>query len=332
MAGLRADNVAIYTKDMYKAAFETFSEVPVKYPMIYKVVTGVNGSGDKKTQLLGLGDLTRHTAENQAIDFRSPVQGWPTLVRYWMYSDGLALSKESVDDNVKLGNFLKDLAGTWGESVRDNKETFAARAFNEGGNLAGDWIFNGTHIGNTDSSGDLMYDSEPLFNLAGNTRTTKGGQTYYNSVVSLTVTPGNFETLYNLQTSTNNRNELGRVKANPADTILVRPGADRFAAERIADTGGQNRAMPGGQLNDMNPYYKIVSVIDWDYLESGEAAFFVGKRQHKAFQFHERQKPEIRFFRDETNVGYKASITIRQGLWFQDGSWQAWCRGGGTSA
>ncbi|MCH7605268.1 hypothetical protein IID24_04755 [Patescibacteria group bacterium] len=330
MPGIRADNVAIYTKDMYKAAFQSFSEVPVKYTSIYKVVNGVEGAGHKETQLLGLGDLTRHTAENQKINYRSPVQGWPYLVKYWMWSDGLALSKEAVDDNVKLGNFLKELAGTWGDSIRDAKETFAARPFNEGGNLLGDFIFNGTHIGNTDSSGELLYDSKPLFNLTGNARTTKGGQTYFNSIASLTVNPGNFETLYNLQTSTNNRDELGRVKANPADTLLVRPGANRFLAERIVDTNGPNRSLPGSQMNDKNVYYKIVSVIDWDYLESAEGNMYVGKRQHKDFQFHERQKPEIRFWRDETNVGYRASVTIRQGVFFK--TFLAWTRGGGTSA
>ena len=77
-------------------------------------------------------------------------------------------------------------------------------------------------------------------------------------------------------------------------------------------------------------YYKIVSVIDWDYLEAAEATMYVGKRQHKDFQFHERQKPEIRFWRDETNVGYRASVTIRQGVFFK--TFLAWTRGGGTSA
>jgi hypothetical protein len=327
MAGLRGDQIALYVKDMYKAERENYKEIETKYDKIYKVKTGVKGAGDKITQLLGAGALRRHTVENQDILFKSPIQGWEFLVKYHTYSDGIILSKEAVEDTVKLGNLLNELAGTWGKQVRIVKETFGARVFNEGGNLSGDWIFNGTHTGNSDSSGDLLYDGYPLFNLTGNARSTKGGGTYYNSVASLTLTPPNFETLYNLHVSANNYDERDNIVQNPADTLLVRPGADRFLAERILDT---TKGIPGLQLNDKNPYYKLLSIMDWDYLEAAEAAFYIGKRQSEDFQFHERQLPEIRFFRDETNKSYKASIDIRIGVLLKN--FRTWSRGGGTSA
>ena len=141
MAGVRADQLALYTKDMYKAARESYREVPTKYGDVYKVKTGVNGAGDKETQILGAGALTRHTAEGQTIVFKSPVQGWEYLVKYWTYSDGITLTKESVEDTVKLGNLIKQLAQTWGRQVRICKETFAALPFNNGGALAGP-VFN----------------------------------------------------------------------------------------------------------------------------------------------------------------------------------------------
>lgn len=330
MPGLRNDQVALYLKDMYKAEREGYREIETKYDKVFKVKTGVKGAGDKVTQILGAGRLTRHLTEGQQIVFKSPVEGWPFLVKYHTFSDGIALSKEAVEDTVKLGNLIKELANTWGKQVRIEKETFGARIFNEGGNLSGDWIFNGTHAGNTDSSGDLMYDGKPLFNLTGNKRATKGvaaASGYYNSVAGLTVTPANFETLYILHTSTNNIDERGSIVQNPCDTFLCRPGADRFLAERILDT---SRGMPGGELNDKNPYYKMLSIIDWDYLEAAEAAHFIGKKQSENFQFHERQMSEIRFFRDETNLGYKASINIRIGILLKN--WRDWTRGGGTSA
>lgn len=327
MSGLRADQVALYLKDMYKAEREGYQEVETKYDKIFKVKNDVKGAGDKITQILGAGALTRHTVEGQDIVYKSPVQGWEFLVKYHTYSDGIALTKEAVEDTMKLGNLLKELAGTWGKQVRIAKETMASRVFNEGGNLSGDWVFNGTHTGQTATYGDMLYDNKPLFNLTGNSRTTKGGGTYYNSVASLTVTPANFETIYNLHTSTNNRDERDNIVKNPCDTFLVRPGANRFLAERILDT---TRGVPGQQLNDVNPYYKLLTVMDWDYLEAAEAAFFVGKRQSDGFQFHERQQSEIRFFRDETNLGYKTSINIRIGVLIKD--WRCWTRGGGTSA
>lgn len=331
MPGLRADQLALYTKDMYKCEREGYKEAPTKYDRIYKVVNNVKGAGDKVTQILGAGGLRRHTVEGQDIVFKAPVQGWQYLVKYWTFSDGISLTKEAVEDTVKLGHLLKELAKTWGKSVRVEKETFGSRVFNEGGALAGDWIFNGTHTGNTDSSGDLLYDGYPLFNLTGNARSTKGGGTYYNSIASLTVNPDDFEQVYNLHTSVNNRDERDRVVQNPADTLLVPPGSMRFKAERIVDT---SKALPGGQLNDMNPYYKIVSVMDWDYLTdytSGSTeVFYVGKAKSDNFQFHERQAPEIRFFRDENNLGYKASINIRIGILIKN--FRDWSRGGGTSA
>lgn len=328
-AGLRAEQQALYVKDMYKAEYESYTETPTVHDKIYKVVTkGVTGAGNKETQLLGAGDLERHTVEGQDINFKSPKEGWSFYVKYHTFSDGLSLTKEAVADTVKLGDLLKTLANSWGLSLRVLKETFAARVFNNGGTLLGDFVFNGTHTGNTDPSGDLLYDSEPLFNLTGNTRSTKGGGTYYNSVALLTLTPGNFETVYNLHTATNNRDERDRVMENPADTLLTRKGAEHFSAVRILES----TQMPGGQLNDTNVYKSLVTPIAWDYLTDGTTykAFYIGKRQHRDFQWHDRQMPEIDFFRDNTNRGYKASIDTRFGAFIKN--FRCWSRGGGTSA
>jgi len=325
MPGIRGDQAALYVKDMYKAQRETYKEIETKHNLIFKVVNGVKGAGDKVTQILGAGALTRHTVEGQDIIFKSPVQGWEFLVKYWTYSDGIALTKEAVEDTVKLGNLLRELAATWGKEVRIAEEEMASTVFNHGGDLLGEWVFNGTHTGQTDSSGDLLYDGFPLFNLTGNARSTKGGGTYYNSVASLTVTPANFETIYNLHTATNNRDERDRIVSNPVDTALTSVGSDAFLMERILDT---SRGLPGGQQNDINPYYKIVTPIAWDYLS--DSAFYIGKRQSDDFQFHKRQRPEMSFFRDNDNRGYKASIDIRQGVLIKN--WRTWSRGGGSSA
>jgi len=327
MPGLRDDQVALYLKDMYKAEREGYTEQPTAYDQVFKVVTGAEGAGDKVTQILGAGPLTRHTVEGQDINFKSPVQGWEFLVKYWTYSDGLALNKEAVEDTVKLGNLIRELANTWGKQVRIAKEEMGATVFNRGGDLLGEWIFNGTHTGNVDSSGDLMYDSKPFFNLSGNTRSSKGGGTYYNSIAGLDITPGNFERVYNLATATNNRDERDNIIKNVVDTILVKPGADYFKAFRIVNT---ERGMPGDKLNDVNPYYKMCGIIAWDYLQDASPVFYVGKKQSPDNQFHERQQSEIRFFRDENNQGYKASITIRIGILMKN--FRQWARGGGTSA
>lgn len=327
MPGLRADQVALYLKDMYKAEREGYIEQPTVYDKVFKVKSGVEGAGDKSTQILGAGPLTRHTTEGQDIDFKSPVQGWEFLVKYWTYSSGISLTKEAVEDSVKLGNLLKELSNTWGKQVRIAKEEMGATVFNRGGDLLGEWVFNGTHTGNTADYGDMLYDNKPLFNLTGNTRSSKGGGTYYNSIAGLSLTPGNFETLYNLHTATNNRDERDQVVKNTCDTILVKPGADYFNAWRIFKS---ERGYPGQNINDANPYLNLVDPLAWDYLNDTSPVCYLGKKQSPDFQFHERQNSEIRFFRDENNQGYKASITIRQGVLIKN--WRTWSRAGGTSA
>jgi hypothetical protein len=293
-------------------------------------VTGVTGAGDRVDQVLGAGRLRRHEAENEPIRFKSPVAGWSYYTKYWMFTDGMYFSKEAHDDTVKLGNIVKDLAKTWGRMVRVEEEEMGALVFNAGGDLLGEWIFDGTHVGQTDSSGDLMYDSKPLFNLTGNTRSTKGGGTYYNSVASLELTPSNLETIYNLHTTTNNRDERDIRCENPCDTLLVQSGAERFKADRILET---TQGLPNSQLNDKNVYYNLLTPMDWNYLTDGAGtypAFYVGKRQSDKFQFHKRQMPEIRFFRDEKDLGYYTSINMRMGVLLMD--WRVWTRGGGTAA
>ena len=86
MPGVRGDQLTLYLKDMYKAEREGYKEMDTKYDKVFKVVTNTSGAGDKRTQILGAGDLKRHTAEGEDIDFKSPVEGWSYYVKYWTYS------------------------------------------------------------------------------------------------------------------------------------------------------------------------------------------------------------------------------------------------------
>jgi len=333
MAGLRGEQVDAYRKDMYKFEREGTQEEDTMYDKIYSMKRGseVTGAGSKDTQKLRAGALTRHTAEGQNIIFKSPLQGWTTYVKYYTYSDGLTFSPEAIEDTIKLGDMLKDLARTWGIEVRIAKETLAARAFNNGGTLLGDFVFDGSYTGETDPSGLLAYDSEPFFNLAGNTRTTKAGNTYYNSVADAypatgDILPSHIKTLYSLMTATNNRDEQGGVIRNKPDTILTRPGGDEIEVWEILNS--INKA--GGELNNKNVWSGKFKSLAWDYLT--EEAIYMGKAKSKNIQFHERLASNLRFFRHEDTGGYKASIRCRFGVYFKFGFWRDWVRGGGTSA
>jgi len=313
--GLSRDVLALHQKDMYKAYYEGVNEKEATYPKIFKVVTkGIKGGGDKKTQLLGLGDLERVAAERQSIVFEAPVQGWSHLIKYHTFQKGLGLSKDEVEDTVKLGNVLKDSARTWGRSVRVLKETFAAYFFNNGPDLLGHWVFNGTHPANTDTTGNVCYDSEPFFNLSDNTRKNKIGTTYYNSLAN-SFSPANFETLYIRHAVTNAKDERDRVVENKPNAVIIPTGALEFAVDRALNT---TRGFPGQNINDLNPYQgKIKQTIAWDYLTDTDA-WVLAEVPTEALEWHERQAPQLRFFRDEVTLDYNASINVRWGAWMTD--------------
>jgi len=207
---LSTDQMALMEKDMYKVSRETYKEETVMFPKVYKVIANTSGGGDKNTQLLGAHDIKEHETENEDIDFHSPVQGWQAWVKYRTFSDGVNFSKNAVEDNVRngeIGKTLKGYAATWGSAIRNKKETFAANIFTYGGYTSGDDVYNNSWGNETDSAGDLIYDSKPLFALTGAPRTTKGGGTYYNAISTGALSPTNFETLYILVSDTNSYSE-----------------------------------------------------------------------------------------------------------------------------
>ena len=335
MPGIRDNQIPLYKKDMYKAERETYKEEPTVYDQLYKVKTSVKGAGDKAYQILGAGKLTRHTVEGQKINYVAPKNGWTYYCKYWTYSSGISLTYEAVEDTVKLGNILRDLAESWGKQNRVAKEEHAARPFNQGGNLSGDNLaFNGSYTGETDSSGDLLYDGKPLFNLSGNTRSTINGGTYYNSVAAATsITAANFETLYILHTETNAYDERDEIITNPCDTLVCQSASQEFDAKALlmsANIQGKGGAAPAGGNTSNNVYFGLIDkIIKWRYLNDTNTPWYLMKRNTNAFQFHERQKPKLRFFRDEDNGGYKVSNMLRIGIMIKD--FRVVTRGGGTS-
>jgi microcompartment protein CcmK/EutM len=333
--GVRNDLVSNFKKEMYKLTFADRADQKTVYDQIYKVRTDVIGAGDKEDQLLGAGNFVRHTAEYQNIEYNHPTSGWSFLTKYYLYSDGLQLSYEEMEDSIKVKNLIKVFADSWDESLANEMENFAALPFNNGGDLLGHWVFNGTHTGQNDSSGNLMYDGLPLFNESGNLRTSKGGGTYYNSVVGISLSFTNLQTIYTLMTATNNRTELDRVTSNRPDTLLTQSGDDEFTAWALLNTMGESQSKPGGSMNDRNPFsggsfVGKLTHIAWDYLDDTGSPFYLGKRQHKSFEFHKRQRPKLEFHQDPTNKSFKADMTFRMGILIKD--WRTWHRGGGTAA
>jgi hypothetical protein len=324
--GTRSGLPSIYVKDMYKVKFQNDKAATMRHKEIFQYVGSADGAGDKETQLIGAGDLERHTAEGQDINFSSPAEGWPFYVKFHTYSGGLKLTFEANEDPVKMKQLLQKFAATWSKSSVHARETLSACIFNDGGDLSGSFVFNGSHQGQTDPSGDLLYDGVPMFALTGNPYTKKDGTTYYNSVAGLTLDVDSFEQIYNLHVATNAFDEQGRPIVDAVDTLISRRGADYTMARRIYET---EKGLPGGELNDFNPWQNVAKPMDWAYLEDAEAAFFVGKRGSELLQFIQRMPGSFDYFIDHDNRGSKVSYVERFGIWVKG---RPFSRGGGTSA
>ena len=328
--GVRTDQTAVYLKDMYRVAYDVREEKEPKYPLIYDVREGdeVYGAGTKETQLLGADELDLETVEGVDINFVSPIQGWQFFAKYLTYKKGVKFTFQSIEDDVKLGTLLKSYAATWADRDIVARETLGAQVFNYGGAVSGNAVFDGSWVGNIATYANLCYDGLPFFNLTGNKRTSKGGGTYYNGIAAGGITAANFELAYNLITASNNRDEQDVIRANPVDTVITRTGADAFAMEKILNT---SRGLPGGQLNDMNPYLGLVDMhIAWDYFTdsaTGTGAFVVGKRDDAGLQFHVRQEPLFDYFVDPRNKNYCASVHVRFGVFVKD--FRKWAKVGG---
>ena len=327
---LTGDQLALFEKTMYGVARDAYKREPVMHPQVFDVVDGVTGGGDRFTQLLGSDRWKEHTVENEDIDFHSPVQGWQAWVKYRTFSDGVNFSKNAVEDNVKngaIGKTLKDYADTWGETYRNEQEIFGGKIFAFGGATSGNAIYENSWANEAQTYANLLPDNKPFFNLTGNARTSKGGNTYYNAISSGSLSPANFRTMYNLVADTNSYNEQDQRIANKPDTLMVGTSDDYLTARQML----QAEKLPNSQLNDDNPYKGLVSALYWPFLvwAATDTGFYVGKAKSPLLQWHNRQKPVLEFFRRTENRGYRASVDARWGVLIKPGAWRVWGRTGG---
>ncbi len=330
---LTSDQMELYEKNLYLVMNERYKKKATKYQEIFSLKPDATGAGDKNTQILGADKFRKKSAQGQGFQFRSPVQGWQTLVSYETFFDAVKFDKEEVEDNVKngeIGKTLNNYASSWGEAYRVTKEEYSASFFNEGGYTSGDIIFNGSWGDNTDASGNYLYDSKPFFNLTGNTRTTKDGSTYYNARTTTALNETNFGTLYDLMAVTNAKTEVGTNMENKPNMILTQEGSDYREAWKIINTSGQNQSLPGSELNDRNPWEGKVKPLDWAYLSGG--AWYLLEAKCEELQFDDRQKPVVEFYRNKETRGYMATVDSRFAVHLKAGVWKKIVRDGGSFA
>lgn len=290
-----------YKEDMYDWFFESFPEEPPVWQDLFEVVMS-DSAYEQFTSAIGLGELIEKP-EGEIIQSEAPMESYTIVCKNRSFARKVQFSYESVQDSKK-GNLLQQTVSTWGPALDRTQEKFYAKFFNKGALTAGHDVFNNTITGViTDSSGVVIYDSQPFFDTA---HANKVGSTYSNHTASRALTHANLETTYLTYTSTNNRDERGYPFKLTPDVLLI-PPALRFTAAVILNTS----MIPGSQDNDTNVLANIVDPMEWYYLDDSDA-WFLGKKK-MGLMATQREVVNLDFWMDEETKDYYASIFTRFG-------------------
>ena len=301
-------------EDRYDFLSEGYDEPDSMIDQIFEVKSPTQGAYDQRTTAILAGKLQQKSTENTSVTYRRPSEGFTAYCVYRDFDDGLSLTKNEVEDFPveKIRNLMKDTISDWGRTLRLTEEDFAATLFTKGGLTAGHDNFKNVIAGgvlsqNTDG---LAYDAVEAFNLSSNTRTSKGGGTYYNSISGSPLNVTNYATLSDLVFITNaynERDERVNIKSMGKVLLLVPP--------QLRDDGFraiESEYLPGVDHNDKNPYYKASQLTEWDALRDNASTWYILVAKF-GIRFYRRGKPEIRMFRDEDTGAYKSSIRARYG-------------------
>ena len=279
-----------------------YDDAPPMYEQLFEVVPS-DSAYEKFNSAIGLGELLEKP-EGEDLQTDAPIESYTIVCKNRSFGRIVRFSKETVDDTKQLSNILAGTVASWGRQVPTTKEKFYSKFFNNGALTAGHDVFNNSITGVvTDSSGSVIYDSQPWFDTA---HADKVGNTYANYTASRSLTHANLKTTYNTFTSTNNRDERGDIIEITPDSLLI-PPALYFTAREILET----TLIPGSQDNDINSLRSIVTPIQWSYLDDADGWFLMKNKQ--GVMATDREDPTLDFWQDETSKDYFASVFTRFG-------------------
>ena len=296
--------------ESYKWYWENYDPLPKVYPEIFEV-RPTSKLYEKSTSAVGTGLLVRK-AENEAGRVKAPTEGFNVYgsVPGWMKIE--SITKELHDDVQKLSNFLKSQMPQWTKDCVETAETFYAGVFNYGGYTAGHHgTFDASVPGNvlTDSTGDVIYDSESLIGTA---HVNKAGTSYSNGLGALNITKANLQTAWNRMAVTNNRREDDTKVAIRPSKLLASP-ALKFTIDELIkspdDPTTSNRAI--------NVMRDLVQPIYWHYLTDADQWTLLATNKLGLVALW-RENPEFDMWEDKPSKGYFMSIWMRFGVMIEN--------------
>lgn len=237
----------------------------------------------------------------------NPIEGWTAYGRVYNWYKMHEYSDEVIQDHQRFSNILKELTKNWANAFIRGKNKYMMKCYNLGGYSAGDTHFNSAITGNCpDPSGNLIYDLYPFFNLSTNTRARRDGNGANYNLKALTLTPDNFETIWNAMTVDNAFNEDGSEITIEPNAILYGRKLN-FAVRRLLES----TRIPGSNNNDENVLSRIVEPIQDRYFSDEDG--FVLLQTKKDIDFLKRQEPKIEIWYNNKNDMHFISMEERYG-------------------
>lgn len=310
-----------YIEDAYPWMWEGYGQVKGKIDVIFDVKNDLEGVYDQATTGIAMGQLQQMSSYDAAPTIRRPSEGFTSYCQLLEFKDEFQLGKVEVErfPKNKVRNLAKDAITSWGYKLKTTEETHAAKLFTRGGYTAGDDSFNAVipGLGSFVTNG-LAYDAKPFFNRSDNTRTSKGGGTYYNAINS-DLNVANFATLHDLVFSTNAKDERDELidTSTAGRKILLTPTVLRDEAFSVL----KDPILAGATNDQGNPWKGLADHEDWRFLDGNVNTWYLGIAK-KGICFYRGGKPEIAPYRDPHTGAYGATIAALIG--FMGKNWRYW--------
>jgi hypothetical protein len=220
------------TKGM-ESFFEKYDTFPVQYNMIVEKET-IDGAYEIKTSIVDAA-IPQEREDGQTTHRANMGEGFPVMMRKRFIGDVLEITKGTKQD-VAI-DLVKRFSTRASRGAIMAKNTMVANLFNNGFYTAGKPCYNNT-VPNamSDTSGNLVYDGYPFFNLTGNKRSSKGGGTYYNGETGVTLTSTTLASAIASMTTRNNKAENDTDIDLIPDILVTGPGAIAQSAKVILES------------------------------------------------------------------------------------------------
>lgn len=291
---LRTKGVETYFED------SDYEHFPEQYKEITRPVK-IDGAYEIKNSIIGV-EKPQEREDGATTHESDMTEGYQVMRRSRFYDVKISIT-EGTKESVAL-DMVTEATNSWKEQYGDVKNEMVANLLNYGFYTAGHAVFdNSVPNAMADPSGKLCYDGKPFFNLTGNTRSSKGGGTYYNGETGVTLNSTNLAGAINSMTTRNCYNERDQKRVLRPKFLVTGPGSISQTAKQILDS----ELVPENANNAVNVMRGALKHIILDWITDTDFwAISCGKT---GIWFYDSGAPKIFTWKDEDKGVYYYKIS-----------------------